>query len=240
MSVSECPHCGSAAPAESPFCAECGRPLRPTEESARRRFRLDPFLLLVALVVIGAVTLFAVGQWAWGVAAVLLTGIVLLARREVERRRAARGRASLRARAAAAREAVAVRSREQVELFRARRELAELDARRGRAFYQLGRAVFYGEEAAVESARATVTAILERMREKEGEIERLREETERRLERAQLHVRPTERIDGAGATTKVPDPWPPPDEGDVPDPVPTPPPPGEPAPSPEEPRPGRA
>jgi hypothetical protein len=239
MSVADCPNCGSAVPAESRFCLECGRPLGTAEEDARHSFRPDPFLLLVALVLIGGVILFVGGEWAWGVAVVLLAGILLLGRHEVERRRAARALGSLRARATAAGESVAARSREQVELFRARRELAELDAQRGRAFHELGRAAFYGDEASIESARSTVTAVLERMREKEGEIERLRQETERRVERAQLQVRPTERLEASPDTTREPEPGRPPDEGDVPDPVPAPPPPSEPAPTPEEPRPTR-
>jgi predicted nucleic acid-binding Zn ribbon protein len=240
MSVVECPNCSSAVPPESRFCPECGRPLRAAEDNAARKFPFDAFLALVALVVIGGLTLFVRGDWAWGVAVVLLAGVLLLARREVERRRAARALASLRARATAASEAVAARSREQVELFRARRELAELDAQRGRAFYELGRAVFHEEEAGVHSARATVAAILERMREKEDEIERLRHETERRVERAQLQARPTERIEAGSDTVRVPETWPPPDEGDVPDPVATPPSPSEPAPTPDEPQPTRA
>jgi predicted nucleic acid-binding Zn ribbon protein len=238
MSVAECPNCGSTVPAESRFCPECGRPLPTAEEEAPRRPRLDPFLLLVALVVTGGLILFVGGEWAWALAAVLLAGILLLARREVERRRAARALTSLRARAAAAGEAVAARSREQVELFRARRELAELDAQRARIFHELGRAVFYEDEASAESARTTLAAILERMREKEGEIETLRQETERRVERAQLQVRPTERVKAGGETARA-EPWPPRDEGDVrepgPDAAPT-----EPAPTPEEPRTTRA
>ena len=239
MSVAECPNCGSGVPAESRFCPECGRPLRAAEEGGRRRFGLDPFLLLIGLAVVGGLVLFALGEWAWGVAVVLLAGILLLARREVERRRAARVLASLRVRAAVAGEAVAARSREQVELFRARRELAELDAQRARAFHELGRAVFHEDEAAIESARATVAAIVERVREKEGEIEALREATERRVGRAQLQARPTEPLSADGTAARgAPDPWPPPDAGDVPDAV-SPPPANEPPPTPEEPRPTR-
>jgi hypothetical protein len=233
MSVAECANCGSAVRPDSRFCPECGRPL-PTadEEAAPRRSRLDPFVLLIAVVLVGGLILVVGGEWAWGVAVALLAAILLLGRREVERRRAARALASLRARAAAAGEAMAARSREQVELFRARRELAELDAQRGRAFHELGRAAFYDDEAGIESARATVAAVLERMREKEAEIERLREETERRIERAQLDVQPTERLEASPGTARAPEP--PPDE-EVSGEVPTPPSPSEP----EEPPPTR-
>jgi hypothetical protein len=235
MSVAECANCGSAVRADSRFCPECGRPL-PTadEEAAPRRSRLDPFVLLIAVVLVGGLILVVGGEWAWSVAVALLAAILLLGRREVERRRAARALASLRARAAAAGEAMAARSREQVELFRARRELAELEAQRGRAFHELGRAAFYDDEAGIESARATVAALLERMREKEAEIQRLREETERRIERAQLDVQPTERREASPGTARPPEPWPPPGE-DVSGEVPTPPPPSEP----EEPPPTR-
>jgi hypothetical protein len=225
MSVAECANCGSAVRADSRFCPECGRPL-PTadEEAAPRRSRLDPFVLLIAVVLVGGLILVVGGEWAWSVAVALLAAILLLGRREVERRRAARALASLRARAAAAGEAMAARSREQVELFRARRELAELDAQRGRAFHELGRAAFYDDEAGIESARATVAAVLERMREKEAEIERLREETERRIERAQLDVQPTERLEASPGTARAPEP---PTDEEVSGEVPTPPPPSE-------------
>jgi hypothetical protein len=196
MSAAECRHCGAPAPTEARFCLECGRPLSAADASGRR-IRLDRFLLVVALVGAGGLGLLAAGYWAWGVVVVLSAVILYLARRELERRRAARRTVSLRARAAVAGEAVAARSREQLEVFRARRELAELDAQRARAFHELGRAVFYGEEAAAGSARATIASLVEQMREKESEIGRLREETEQRVGRARLHVQPSERIDAA-------------------------------------------
>jgi hypothetical protein len=205
MSAAECANCGAAVPAGSRFCAECGRPLA-VEVGGRRRPSLAGLLVLVALAAIAGIAGFVLREWAWGVALLLLAGIVLLGRREVERRRAERPGTSLRARATAAREAMAARSREQVELFRARRELAELDAQRGRAFHELGRATFYRDEAAVEAARSAAATVLQRMREKEREIEALKELTERRVERAQLPVQPTQRLDADGAARKTPPP----------------------------------
>ena len=202
MSAAECANCGATVPAGSRFCAECGRPLA-VEGGGRRRPSLAGLLVLVALAAVAGVAGFVLREWAWGVALLLLAGIVLLGRREVERRRAARPAASLRARATAAREAMAARSREQVELFRARRELAELDAQRGRAFHELGRASFYGDDDAAEAARSAIATVLQRMRDKEREIEALRELTERRVERAQLPVQPTQRLEADGAATKT-------------------------------------
>jgi hypothetical protein len=204
MSAAECRHCRAPAPAEARFCPDCGRPLSGANE-AGRRIRLDRFLL-VALVGAGGLGLLVAGYWAWGVVVVLSAVILFLARRELERRRAARRPVSLRARAAAAGGAVAARSREQLELFRARRELAELDAQRARAFHDLGRALFYGEDAAAEPARATIASLVEQMREKESEIDRLREETEQRVGRARLHVQPTQRIDAAAREATPEDP----------------------------------
>src|SRR5204862_116635 len=80
-------------------------------------------------------------------AALVVAAIAAIARHGRDRLDASRTISVARARTQAVREAMAARSREQVEVFRARRELAELDARRANAFHELGRAVFYGDEA---------------------------------------------------------------------------------------------
>ena len=198
--------------------------------------------MLLAAVGVGVagVVLLAAGLWLAG-GLVLLAAVVVLASRALDvslgfdRRRAGYALADLRGRAAATREAVAARSRAQLELFRARRELAELEGERGRLFHDLGAAVYGGDETGIKAARTAIGAVLERIAAKEDEIETLMRETNERIQRAQAPVQPTERM-AAPDPARVPDPWPPPDEGGVPDPAPTPGP-GDPTPGPDEPAP---
>ena len=240
-SVPDCPHCGTSVAAGSRFCPECGRPL--TEEAGatairmvHRRWPPDPLAIVVVLVAIGAIILLAGGIWAWGLVALLGAGILFLSQREAERRAAAYALAGFRERVSATRAALAARSRGQFEIFRARRERAELEAERHRAFHQLGQAVFFGDKAGTKSARETAEAVIERISEKEAEIESLIRQTDARVHRAQAGVRATEKMEQPPEPVRIPEPWPPPDEADRPQvPEPDQPAPGEPAPEPEPP-----
>lgn len=200
----------------------------------------DAVLVVAAGAALAGIALLAAGLRPWGIVAVA-TGFVVALARGLDRRRAGYALAGLRMRAAATREAMAARSRGQVELFRARRELAELEAERNRLFRDLGVAVYHGDEGGMNGARAAVSVIVERIDEKAAEIETLRRNVEERVQRAQASVSPTERLEAPPDPARVPEPWPPPDEGDLPDPTPSPgpvePTPGapEPTPGPEEP-----
>jgi hypothetical protein len=238
----DCPHCGTAVPAQSRFCPECGRPLTAdegaTEVRVHRRWPPDPLMVVVALVAVGAIILLAGGVWAWGLVALLGAGILFLSQREAERRAAKYALAGVRERFLATRSALAARSRGQVELFRARRERAELEAERSRALHQLGHSVFYGDKAGTKSTKAAVRAVVDRIQEKEAEIEALIRQTDERVQRAQAGVKPTERIEAEQPPepVRIPEPWPPPDEGTPPTPEPVPEPsPDEPVPEPEHP-----
>jgi outer membrane biosynthesis protein TonB len=239
----DCPNCGTSVSANSRFCPECGRPL--TEEAretvvrtVHSRWPPHPVLVVAILVFIGSIILLAGGVWAWGVVAFLAAAILVLSQREAERRAAKYALAGFRERVVATRAAVAARSRGHLEIFRARRELAELEAERNRGLHGLGQAVFSGDKAGTKSARAAVEAVVERSREKEAEIEALIRQIDERVHHAQFGVQPTERIQGEQPPepARVPEPWPPPDEGDPPAPLPVPEPsPSEPPPSPEHP-----
>jgi hypothetical protein len=135
------------------------------------------------------------------------------------------------------RDSVAVRGRGQVEVFRARRELAELEAERARLFLDLGRAVYEDDETGRTAARTALDGVVERIRVKEAEIAILMRETEERVRRVQGSVQPTEVIESEAPPEppRIPEPWPPPDEGDIPEPPQ--PGPGEPTPGPSEPAP---
>jgi outer membrane biosynthesis protein TonB len=195
-------------------------------------------MVVVLLVAIGAIILLAGGVWAWGLVALLAAGILFLSQREAERRAARYALAGFRERFLAMRSSFAARSRGQVELFRARRERAELEAERSRALHQLGHTVFYGDKEGTKSGKAAVEAVVERINEKEAEIEALIRQTDERVQRAQAGVRPTERIEAEQPPepVRIPEPWPPPDEGTPPTPEPQPEPsPDDPVPAPEHP-----
>ena len=227
----DCPTCGHGVPGGARFCPECGRPLpaRPRalddalvpRPSVGRRF-LDPAVLLAFLLVVGAVFLALGGEWAWAAVAALGAAVVALARARLADGRGHWALAHVRARAAATREAMAARSREQLALFRARRELADLEAERMRLYRDLGYAVYVEDRSGIEGVKGALEAVADRISGKEAEIEALREETERRIGQAQVEVRPTERMETPPEPARVPEPWPPPDEGEIPDPIPSP------------------
>ncbi len=187
---------------------------------------------------IGAIILLAGGVWAWGVVAFLAGAILVLSQREAERRAARYALAGFRERLVATRAAVAARSRGHLEIFRARRDLAELEAERNRRLHGLGHAVFFGDKSGTKAARETVRTVVDRISEKEAEIETLIRQINESVHRAEVSVRPTERISAEQPPepARIPEPWPPPDEGDPPAPVPVPEPsPAEPPPAPEHP-----
>jgi zinc-ribbon domain len=236
--VRDCPNCGTSVSETSRFCPECGRSL--TEEAAATAIRPParywpphPVMVIAVAVWIGSIVLLVAGVWAWGVVAFLAGGILVLTQREAERRAAKHALLGFRERFFATRDSVAVRSRGHLELFRARRERAELDAERGRALHKLGHAVFYGDKAGTKEAKAEAQAIVDKISEKEAEIETLIRQIDSRVQRAQAGVNSTERIgaEQPPEPARIPEPWPPPDEADIPEPAPAP----EPSPQPQQP-----
>ena len=224
-------------PDGSRYCGECGFPVgAATSASGPRTFWAEPLVIAAILLAVAALVLGLAVGWEWALIALLVAAVAMLVRTQLDQRSARRALAVLRIRAAATREAMAARSREQVELFRARRELAELEADRNRLFRDLGYAVYVEDETGIKAARTALHSVIERIAAKEAEIETLRRQTEERVQHARAEARPTERLETPFTEpARVPEPWPPPDEGDLPGP-PTPSP-GEPTPGPEEPAP---
>lgn len=233
--MSECAYCRSALAAESRYCPECGGRLGENDSLRLRPTPPSPLLAIAMLVGIGGIILLAGAVWAWGVVALLGAAVLFLFDQFVDRRVAARGLADLRGRLVATRESVALRSRSQMGVFRARRELAELHIEKDRIFRQLGEAVYSENEKGMKAARTAVDAVVGRIRDKEAEIETLIRETEVLIQRVQAPVQETVKLEAPPEPARVPEPWPPPDEGDIPEPPQ--PSPGEPTPGPEEPAP---
>ena len=151
---------------------------------AERRPKVrDPLRLLVLLVGMGAVILLVYRVWGWGVALLLAAALLLVARADLGRGDPALS--ALKARAAVLWRVLAARSRGQMEIFRERREYAELEAERARLFGDLGEAVYTGDDAGEKAARQALEAVIRRLAEKEAEVEALVHETEARVRRAQ-------------------------------------------------------
>jgi chorismate mutase len=142
---------------------------------------------------------------------------------------------AIKTRAGFAIEAATVQSRARVELFRLRRELAQLLAERTECARALGEAVYADDANGTESARARIAELDGLIGAKEGEMEQTAADAVERIQRAQLHVQPT-LIETPEPPT--PEPYPAPTEPPRPIPVPEPtpepsPPPGPPPPVPE-------
>ena len=150
-----------------------------------RRRLPDPLLPLALGVSGGAVILFGYGVWSWGVALLLAAALLLVVRAEIGRRGEGLTLAAVQKRAAAVGRVLAVRSRGQMRIFRARREYADLEAERSRLFRELGEAVYGGDEAAEKAARQALESVVRALGEKEVEIEKLVAETEARVKQAQ-------------------------------------------------------
>lgn len=259
MPADSCENCGSALPANSRFCPECGGRVGATAgETAvqdvpahetraapvdvmwaeRRFFGVTPptglFALAVAALVLAVVLLIS-GHWVWAlllaVAAVLLLVSFVAQTKRVPAQASGMAKASVealgavKARAEATFETVAAHGSAKIEVMRLRRELGELAGERGRRLRAFGEAVYEGDKKATKELKERVGQLDERIEAKEAEMTAVAEEAERRIERAQLDVQATQVVhaeEPPGSTpepVRVPEPFPPPDEGEPPEPA---------------------
>ena len=217
----DCPNCGASLPQDARFCPACGREVPEGMGTGFALQRPGPVEAAAAVLALLAVVLLALALWAWALVCLLAAVVLVLGRARLAGGHWRPLAHNARARAFAAREQWAARSREQVEVFRARRELADLESERGRLLRELGTAVYAGDEPGTEAARVALDDVGAKVEAKEGEIATLRQETQERVERAQAEARPTQ-VMQMPEPAEVPEPWPPPDEGDLPEPDPQP------------------
>jgi chorismate mutase len=134
----------------------------------------------------------------------------------------------MRARAGFAVETFAAHSSARVELFRLRRQLAELLAQRAEFARALGEAVYADDPETTESTRSRMAEVDALISAKEEQMQQTAAGAMERIERAQLQVQPT-MIETPEPPAPSPEPFPSPSEPPAPTPVP------EPTPAPSEP-----
>jgi hypothetical protein len=140
---------------------------------------------------------------------------------------------TLRAQAGYATGAVGAYSSAQVELFRLRRELAGLIARRAEAARSFGEAVYGGEDEAAANARNLLNDVDAAIAAKEAEMTRVATDATERIRRAQLEVQPTAVVEPPNIPEPMPVPSEPPQPVTVPEPSPVPSEPPAPVPAPD-------
>jgi hypothetical protein len=239
--VGSCANCGRRLPKESRYCPECGQPtgegetkvheVPPDEtgpvpltyvEAERRYYGVTPTRLVLGLAVAGvvlAIVLFATGHWPIGLVLLGLSLLLVLVTVEL---------GVFRARAGVAADSLATRGRAAARLVALRRELRRLGSVRARLLFELGDAVYRGDEQATESARAKVAEVDDVARQREGEMQTVIAQARDRLERRRLEVQSTEMVEVPDpdqptmpdvGPAVIPEPYPPPDEGNPPQPA---------------------
>jgi hypothetical protein len=235
-----CPECGTrvgAGPTETAVQElppeETGPVPVELSMSAPRFFGVTPPAAVLALaaasLALGIVMLVSghmiVGGALLGVAVALAFFFVGLARRlpHAPVSRLSSGAVdALRARAGFAVEALSVHSGARIELFRLRRELADLLAERAESARALGEAVYADDEEGSESARLRMAELDGQVAAKEEEMKQTAAGAMERIQRAQLQVQPTQIETPQPVPEPYPEPSPPPQPVPIPEPTPEP------------------
>ena len=241
--MASCANCGRRLPKNSRYCPDCGQPVGeggtkvlelPPDETGpvpvtrtyadRRYYGVTPTALalgIAALLLLAAIVLFVTGRWPIGL--ILLGVFVLLLVVSVET-------GAFRDRAGVAADSFATRGRVTSRTLALRRELRKLAVLRGRLLFELGDAVYRGDEQATEAARGRLADVDEAWRQKEAEMQTVIAQAHNRLRERRLEVQPTEMVEIPDEPTApgeqdpvgpavIPEPYPPPDEGDPPQPA---------------------
>jgi len=195
-------------------------------------------LVLAGLAFTLAVVLFALGRWPFGLIAVGAGVLLVLIFLEAARRKPDGGVArsttdaldGFRARAGLAADSLATRGRAARRMLALRRELQRMNALRAHLLFELGEAVYRGDDGATERARGQVRELDELAAQREAEMQGTLAQAQDRLQRHRLEVQPTEMVElpdqpGPGdpgdpsGPGVIPEPYPPPDEGSPPQPA---------------------
>jgi hypothetical protein len=179
-------------------------------------------ILVVALLVFAlAISLFATGRWPLGLVVLGVCVLLVLLFLEVARRKpdatVSRSTAEaldvFRMRAGVAAESLATRGRAARHVLVLRRELQRMGLLRNQLVFELGEAVYRGDEQATRLARDRIDELDRLAAQREGEMQQVVESMEAHLARRRLEVQPTQ------VAEAVPEPSPPPGEGNPPEPA---------------------
>jgi zinc-ribbon domain len=240
-----CPQCGRRV--ESGENDTRVQPL-PQEETGRvpvERIRVEPRLYgvtptMLVLVLAGAaltlgIVFFVLGKWPIGLvllgAALLLLAVFAETARRRPSGRVTRASAEaldhFRARANVAANTLATRSRAMGRVYALRRELRRMATLRNQLLFELGDAVYRGDDQAGDEARGRIDELDRLTASKEAEMQEVLASAQHRIERRRLEVQPTEVAELPGEPGEVsppepaviPEPYPPPDEATPPQPA---------------------
>ena len=195
-------------------------------------------LVLAAAALSLAVLLLAIGHWPFGLIA-LGVGILLIvvffeaARRKPDgavARSTAEALDTFRSRAGVAAESLATRGRAARQVLALRRELQRMAAVRTQLMFELGDAVYRGDEQATQTARGQLEELDELSSRRENEMQAVVAGAQEQLQQRRLEVQPTEMVQlpeqpgepgesDPGGPVVIPEPYPPPDEGNPPEPA---------------------
>jgi len=259
--VASCAHCGADLPDESRYCPQCGRrsdagetkvaELPPVEtghvpvhyrRTEAHYYGVAPSTLMLVLAGVAltlGVVLVVTGRWPIGLIllgfSVLLVLLFLEGARRKPDGRLARSTAealdAFRARAAVAAGSLATRGRAARRLVTLRRELKRMAALRSQLLFELGDAVYRGDEQGTKTARKQLKELDELAAQREAQVQAVVAQTHDRLEQRRLEVQPTEMVElpeepsappgeiQPPEPARIPEPYPPPDEGDPPQPA---------------------
>jgi type IV secretory pathway TrbD component len=258
--VASCSNCGAKLAKNARFCPQCGQPAEsgetkvmevPRDETGRvpvhftqaepRYYGVTPTTLVLVLAGAAltlAIVLFVLGRWPLALIALGASVLFVLIFLEAARRKpdspvarsTSEGLEVFRARAGSAADSLATRGRAAKRLIALRRELQRMGSLRTRLLFELGAAVYGGDEQEIETARGKVRELDELAAQREAEMQAVVVQAQERLERRRLEVQPTEMVElpdrppqpgesDPGGPAVIPEPYPPPDEGNPPEPA---------------------
>src|SRR5919108_3085968 len=214
--MAKCGNCGARIAKTSRYCPQCGQttgaggtkamevPADETgpvpvhyERAEPRYYGVTPstlVLVLAAAALTLAVVLFAVGRWPLGLILLgvsVLLGLIFVeaARRKPDgavARSTAEALDAFRARAGFTADTIVTRGRATRTLLALRRELQKMAVLRSQLLFELGEAVYRGDEQATEKARGQLFELDELAAEREGEMQAVVAQAQDRIQRRRL------------------------------------------------------